>query len=391
LKSKNLLIISPLFKSFVKDQTAFIKPYFNDAVTLIPIPRFSSLALHLPHVNRNFRFLKTIRESSVVQGDNIKIMDVLYFTLPIPPIRRRNPYLASKSCIKRLATINMNFDLTHCHFLDYGYVGAEIKELRGTPFVVTAHGSDVYEMPFSGSWSNALSRSILVKADKIIAVSQFNASKLQLLGVPSSKLHVIPNGYDSKMFFFRNKELCRSLIGLNNGSKVLLFVGNLNREKGIIDLIIAFKRFIEKNIDCILLIIGSGPLKEVLQKLIKKSGLSSKIFILGGKPHREIPVWMNASDLLVLPSYQEGFPTVLVEAMACGLPILSTRVGGIPEAVCNDSLGALYSPGNISELSEKLSQCLSFSYSAQTITDYAKRYDLARLANQILSVYESLV
>ena len=107
-----------------------------------------------------------------------------------------------------------------------------MKSLSGKPLVVTAHGGDVYDLPFRDEWHQALARYVLNKADRIITVSQFNAEKLLSLGVSSNKLRIIPNGYDEKLFKPIPLHVARKKLGLPINKKVLLSVGNLVNVKG---------------------------------------------------------------------------------------------------------------------------------------------------------------
>jgi glycosyltransferase involved in cell wall biosynthesis len=389
LKSKNLLLIAPHFKTFIREQTIHVRPFFNSVDVIIPIPYFSKLTTNIPYVKRYFKFLKVIVESN----GNINDCNVLaskYFTLPFGIMRKRNPFLAARSCVKTLSKINIHFNLTHAHFLENGLVGANLKELYGTPFVLTAHGTDAYDAPFRDRWNNNVARYVLSQADKIITVSHYNAKKLLSLGISSNKLFIISNGYDPKLFYPRSKMACRSCLGLSKSAKILLFVGNLLEEKGIFDLLLAFKSVSQKDGNLNLVIMGTGSSYEEIQKLVLANNIASKVLLVGGKPHSEVPLWMNACDLLVLPSYHEGFPTVVVEAMACGLPVLGTTVGGIPEALSEDYLGALFPPGDVQGLINQILTCTSSSYSRELIVNHSKQYEWPTLCSKTLSLYETL-
>jgi len=126
-----------------------------------------------------------------------------------------------------LSKNKINFSLIHAHFLDNGFVGAHLKELYEKPLVVTDHGSDVYYWPFKDNWCNALARFVIAEANQIITVSKFNAEKLLSLGVPSNKLHVIPNGYDGRIFKPIPAVRAREKLGLPLNKKILLSIGNL--------------------------------------------------------------------------------------------------------------------------------------------------------------------
>ena len=131
--------------------------------------------------------------------------------------------------------------------------------------MVTAHGGDVYNLPFRDAWNNTLVRFILAEADQIITASRFNAEKLRSLWAPSSKLYVIPNGYDEKLFKSIPVYKSREILGLQLNKKMLPSVGNfvdVKRHKYLID---AMSYVLKKRNDVILVIVGTGVLRENLK------------------------------------------------------------------------------------------------------------------------------
>jgi len=390
LKSENLLLIVPHFKVFISDQATLIRPYFNNMTVLMPMPYFSNLAFKLPYIKRYFEFLKLAIESSNEFPQDYTMITSNFFTLPIEALRRRNCYLATRSCIRALSKSAINFSLIHAHSLENGFIGAALN-LSGKPFVVTAHGGDVYDLPFRDEWYQALARYVLSRADHVITVSQFNAKKLLSLGVSSNRLHIIYNGYDEQIFRQIPQQEARKKLGLPLKKKILLSVGNLVNIKGHSFLVDAMSIILKKRDDVILIIVGSGTLKIKLQKTINRLGLNKKILLVGSKPHEEIPIWMNASDVFVLPSLGEGFPTVIPEAMACGKPIVGTRVGGVPEAIFHGDLGILINPGNSEVLASAILEVLDKKWKSEIILRHAKRYSWNNLVKQILDVYREVL
>lgn len=389
LLSKKLLVLAPFFKTYIRDQTVLIRPHFDNVNVLVPIPRFSKLVSSLPTIGHNFDFIRQATTSYT--ENNCNLIFSKFFTLPIEAIRKRNCHLAAKSCSHTLASNAMAFDLIHAHFIELGYLGGLLKEKQGTPFVLTAHGTDVYETPFRNSWYNSLAKFILRKADYIITVSQFNSEKLLKLGVSSNKICVIPNGYDDVLFKPVSSLYMRQKLGLPINKKILLSVGNLIDEKGHVYLIDAMCSVLKKYPNVLLVVVGSGPLKKQLQKKVDYLGLNSQILFVGSRSHNEIPIWMNASDFFILPSIAEGLPTVIPEAMACGKPVISTCVGGIPEILSNSDLGIIVNPKNHQELSEAILNALNIKWDNEFISDYSKRYSWDYLVKQILQVYTVLL
>jgi glycosyltransferase involved in cell wall biosynthesis len=357
---------------------------------LMPIPHFSRLALKLPYIKKYFRFLKLAVETRNELAQDYMMVSSKFFTLPIDVLRKRNCYFAARSCIKTLTKNAIDFSLIHAHFLENGFIGAAMKGVFGKPFVVTAHGGDVYNFPFRNSWNRTLARYVLNEADQVITVSRFNAEKLLSLGVSSSKLHVIPNGYDEKLFKPIPLFEAREKLHLPLNKKVLLSIGNLVDVKGHTYLVDAMRIVLAKRNDVILVVVGSGFLKEGLQKKARELGLNQKVLFVGSRKHDEIPIWINASDLFVLPSLSEGFPTVIPEAMACGKPVIASRVGGVPEAISSSEFGTLIAPKDPEELSQAILEGLSHDWLHEKILDEAKSYSWSNIVKQIIAVYESV-
>src|SRR4029079_10928700 len=127
-------------------------------------------------------------------------------------------------------------------------------------------------------------------------------------------------------FHVRDRRAERRALGLHEDGKIALFVGNLLKEKGALDLVDAFERLAPRRRDLSLLVIGQGPLKDTLEA--RARSLAGKLVILGPRPHAEIARYLGAADLLTLPSWNEGTPSVLLEALASGRPVVMTAVGG---------------------------------------------------------------
>ena len=137
---------------------------------------------------------------------------------------------------------------------------------------------------------------------------------------PEESIVVIYNGIDREMFNIKDKNAARARLSLDGVGKRILFVGNLKPVKDVSNLIHAMRGIVEKRASVNLHIIGSGPLEHTLKQEARAMALEDSIHFEGEKDPKEIAVWMNACDLLCLPSLHEGVPNVILEALACGLP-----------------------------------------------------------------------
>jgi glycosyltransferase involved in cell wall biosynthesis len=176
-------------------------------------------------------------------------------------------------------------------------------------------------------------------------------------------------------------------------NKRILFVALLNPVKGVDYLLKAISIIHKKRGDFILQIIGDGPERHNLEVLAKELGLESKVFFLGIKGKEDVAQFMRQSDFLVLTSHWENQPNVLLEAMACGLPVVATKVGGVPEIV-SPECGILVTPGDVKEIASGIEELMenTMNYSAEAISQYAhQRFSYSTVGRQFDEVYHEVV
>jgi glycosyltransferase involved in cell wall biosynthesis len=204
----------------------------------------------------------------------------------------------------------------------------------------------------------------LEQADGIIAVSEDLRNRMIQAGIDGAKIEVIYDGVDRDQFCPASQADARSQLGVPADAKMILFVGNLVKVKGIEVLIEAFRQLQSDSSEAICYLIGHGKLRRRLEKKIRSEKLAARIKLLGGRPHAELPNWYRAADLLVLPSYSEGVPCVLLEAAACGTPFVASSVGGIPE-IAHLGPNQLVPPGDPAALCNAMQQMLRAPRSSQ--------------------------
>ncbi|MFC1525517.1 glycosyltransferase [Candidatus Latescibacterota bacterium] len=235
--------------------------------------------------------------------------------------------------------------LLHCHWTISGLVGYLATRLRRCPLVLSVRGSDVHLLGGRlGSWLN---RCICQRMDAVLAVSQDIADRLVASGVDRGRIHVVPNGVDAR-FCPGDRLAARRSLGLPEGAFLALFVGLLVPVKGVDLLVDAFRRGLPEDARCVL--VGDGSLELQLRHMANERGIGERIVFAGRRPSGEIPAWMQAADVLVLPSLSEGRPNVVLEAQSCGIPVIATRVGGTPELISEGETGILIEPGDVEML-----------------------------------------
>lgn len=239
--------------------------------------------------------------------------------------------------------------LLHCHWTISGLVGYLATRLRRCPLVLSVRGSDVHLLGGrAGRWLN---RFVCQRMDAVLAVSQDIADRLVESGVDRGRVHVVPNGVDAR-FCPGDRLAARRRLELPEGAFLVLFVGLLVPVKGVELLVDAFRRGLPENARCVL--VGDGSLEPHLRSLANEEGLGERLVFAGRRPSGEIPTWMQAADLLVLPSLSEGRPNVVLEAQACGIPVIATRVGGTPELIGDGETGVLIEPGDVEMLAHAI-------------------------------------
>lgn len=394
LKNKELLVISPHFQKFQRSQIASLSEGFAKSSVIVPQPWFPSALLNLPLVEVHLAFLKNAKSHCGeyrTKHRSIPVYCPSYPAIPIPWVRNRMPLWAAESCKKIINKKQITFDLMHCHRLDYAYAGVLLKQERGFPLVVTCHGSDVYEFPRQNRFNYQIAQRILRAVDFIIAVGSSDERELISLGYPRSRIRLIPNGFDNRIFKPVDQESAKAEVGLQDKENVILSVGSLLPIKGHIHLIRAIGHLLKQRSDFHLVLVGSGPLKSRLMQEVKKLRLGKYVSFIGSQPLTSIPSWMSASEFLVLPSNNEGFPTVIPEAFSCGKPVVSTNVGSVPDAVSDEDVGILVPPANPKQLSIALNQALDTDWDSDIIIRKSRKYTLQRISKSIISLYSQVL
>ncbi len=244
-------------------------------------------------------------------------------------------------------------DLIHAHWIiPSGFVCSIVKQIIRKPLIVSVHGSDIALI------KNPLFKSIgklILRSADIYTVNS-TATKSSVLDVSKSNkdLMIIPMGVDLDLFK-------PSLKRTNNSEKssVILTVGRLDKNKGINYLINAMTRVISKFSETKLIIVGDGPERDNLANQIKKLHLEENIKLVGAIKKKDLPEFYNKADLFVLPSLNEGLGIVLLEAMACGTPVIGSNVGGVSDIIINGENGFFIKPGDSKDIAEKIILCLS--------------------------------
>jgi len=258
---------------------------------------------------------------------------------------------------------------------------------RRIPYVCDAVGSDVnrfLEYPVRR-------RQVLTvahQAKAIVARSSALKEKLVQAGIEPAKVTLLYNGVDHATFKPLDRAACRAKLGISQQEKWILFLGGFVPVKNLTTLLQAMRRLTSSPGQSVRLFLGGyGHLKDQLRQEAESLGISAAVrFSVEPVPRAEVPTWINAADVVCLPSLNEGIPNIILETMACGVPSVASRVGGIPE-VLPESAGILVNnPTDANELANALTRALQHPWDRAAIQAKAGQYDWNRTADTLYQV-----
>lgn len=388
MSESNLLVISNNFPNqdnsfvggiFVKEQIRYIKNYFDNIYIISPVAYGMNYLRKTKHDDYQF--------------DNVRVFFPKYVNNPLFWYYGKSIWsdLEAKAITTLIENESLSFDLIHAHFTwPSGAVAVKLRGKYSVPIVITEHTSNTFNKAiethdkiFINTWK---------KANKIIRVRRSDLLAFTSVQIPIQNVTSIPNGYDSKKFHPIDTQRCREALYLPENKYILLNVGNLYGEvKGHKYLIEAMYRIVKDREDILCVIVGEGKLRNAIEGQIRSLELEKYVKLIGKKPHDEISLWINACDLFVLPSLNEGNPTVLPEVLGCGKPFVGTRVGGVPEIITSEDYGLLVDPADSEDLAEKILVALDREWDREKILAYAEQYTWENIAGKTVGVYEQVL
>ncbi|MHB8983811.1 MAG: glycosyltransferase [Carboxydocellales bacterium] len=261
--------------------------------------------------------------------------------------------------------------------------------LKNISIICTLHGSDILVFPFRNKLTTMLTKKALKEMDKVVCVSaHLKSAALELC---SREVEIVPNGVNPEKFTlspqdFQQVQQIRERWGKG---KLVLFVGNLIAAKGVKELLEGFSKL---DSNSVLILVGRPYLKKYIEEFSRQNGFSDRVVITGPVPHQEIKHWMQACDVFILPSYSEGLPVVMLEAMSLGRPVIVTRVGGVPEVIADGENGILIPPRDAAAIQQALQKVLENPSLAARLGAAAQarvlqEYTWANNARQMLNIY----
>ncbi len=286
------------------------------------------------------------------------------------------------------------FDLIDAHFAyPDGMAAVLLGKVFRCPVVITLRGSIVRLSTYP--LHRPQLRFALSAAARILSVSESLKQSAINLGTPARKIRVIPNGVDTDRFVPLDRRRARQALGLPLDRTILLSIGGINEGKGHHRIIALLPRLLTQHPDLLYVIVGGDSpgqtFRPALDRLIQVEGLEGHVLLAGERGHREIPLWLAAADLFCLATRSEGWANVLLEALACGRPVVTTRVGGNPEIITHDSLGVLVPPGDDRALAQEILGALSRPWNIEALVAHARAHSWETTARHVLEEFQRLV
>ena len=308
--------------------------------------------------------------------------DTEYVSYPALPMVSRpfNGHLCGMAITEAMARFAPDVVLSYWLYPDaFGAMRAASR--LGIPWVAGARGSD---LRVRDAVSRMLTGQVVRRARRLLVVSEdLRRVAIERYGAAPDRTITIPNGCNAAIFHPASRSEARRQLGIDEGAKLIVYVGRLVAEKGLRELLEATAMLSQAHPRVELALIGDGPLRDELDQSARRIA-GVPVHLPGALDASMVARWMAASDLITLPSYSEGHPNVLVEALASGRPVVATHVGGIPEVV-DASCGVLVAPRDVHALSVALGQVMDRRWDPDALARRFSR-DWSGVARETLQV-----
>jgi teichuronic acid biosynthesis glycosyltransferase TuaC len=374
----------PTFGIFVFQRVShFAKRQGNFVQVVAPVPYFPSWI-------RSKRWgIYGQTPSEEILGD-LQVQHPRYPLVPgfLMPLHGLLMFLGSLSAVRKLHREH-HFDYIDAHYAyPDGFAAVLLGKALNLPVVISARGTDINVFP-SFFTIRPMIRWALNHAVGIVAVAASLKNSMVALGIPAERISVIPNGVDADRFRPMEQAEARRELSLDGRPQIAVSVGSLTEGKNHKLLTSAFAEIVKLRPEAQLHILGEGPLHAELEQLIHALALERNVFLAGARPNEELRIWFSAADVSCLVSSREGWPNVLMESLACGTPVVATRVGGIPEIVVSPELGVLVEP-NQDDIAAGMQLALSKQWDRAMLREHAGSRDWNHVANDLQILLEQL-
>jgi len=391
-KKIRVLVLASIYPSKAQPvHGLFVKHRMLEVAKLCEIKIVSPIP-YLPMVQflERYRFRNHVPRKEIHDGVDVFYPRYLSIPLILKPLDSIFMFFSLIFFIRKIKR-DFDFDIIDAHF---GYPDGFAAVLAGfffkKPVIITLRGHDIFELPRHPVRIRQV-RYALKKANIIFSVAEALKEGAVKLGIPPQKIHVISNGVNIKRFSPLEKRKAREIVGLPANKKIVFSVGHLVIRKGFQFIIDAIEKLNDKNI---MLVICGGSSQEgnfegELKLRASKAGVD--VFFAGALKNEDLSLWYNACDIFCLASSKEGWPNVVLEAMACGKPVVATRVWGTPEVICNEKLGILVEKQDGKLLADAIETALKKEWDEEYIRNYACSQTWAHVAQKVYKDFLKVV
>jgi glycosyltransferase involved in cell wall biosynthesis len=281
-----------------------------------------------------------------------------YLTYPSVPVLGRitNPAAGCAAVLDRLRRFRPDVILSYWLYPE-GLAAVMAGRKLGVPVIVGSRGSDLLRIA-DGVTRRGTARALRQAAAAIVVSGELRREAISL-GAPADRVHLVVNGCDRSVFHQGDRAAARAALGVDPSARLVLYVGHLLASKGLTELASAWSAVRAAVPHAALALIGEGAMRPTL-------AASPGINLLGPRPAREIAQWLAACDVFTLPSHSEGCPNVVIEALACGRPVVGTTVGAIPDLL-DETSGLLVAPRDSEALQKALIRALHSNWDPSAI------------------------
>jgi len=329
--------------------------------------------------------LHSVPREETIGGVRVRHPRILY----LPQFHATAPALFAASLLPRVLPYRGKVDALYVPWaFPDGCASVILARALGVPTIVNVLGSDI-NISGNRPSSNWILRQALPQCDRVVAVSQPLADEVVKLGVPSDRVNVVHNGVDGELFRPMDREVARVELGLEKNAKFILYLGRLEAEKGIFDLLDAYVMVEKENPDARLLFVGEGRDRMKLEE--RTDNMGELVEVIGPQQLKRVPSFMASADMVALPSWSEGEPNVLLEALRCGRRVIGSSVGGIPALISNSTRGIIVPPHDPTALAKGLLKGIAEDYDPEEVAQDAGDRSWDDSARELLEIIEGAV
>lgn len=356
----------------------------NTVCVVAPVPYFPSW-LHLA------KWKNLGKIPRVEQIGQLTVYHPRYFLVPKVSMYAHGllMFLGCFALLRKLHS-QIGFDCIDAHYVyPDGLAAVLAGRFMALPVVVSGRGSDINLLAgFRGirqmvGWT-------LRHASRCIAVSREIAARMVALGAPESKITVIGNGVDPTRFQAVDRNQARQSLGLPARVRMIVAVGALVAVKNHRLLLEAAHGILKQYPDLQIYVIGEGVLRTQLEMFAQRAGLGECVHFPGKCDNQELHQWYSAADVSCLSSSREGWPNVVLESLACGTPVVATRVGAVPEILISPDLGTIVEK-DVAALRDGLCHALGRSWDRKRISDYALTRTWEDVAHEVEKTLQTAI